>query len=71
MIIATKRCSHRPNLERELRALGVDYDLVFVEDNPEIAQRYAIRHSTNLVVGEVVYRGQPSEAELRSLLGLE
>jgi len=44
---------------------------VKVEDNPEIAQRYAIRHSPNLVVGEVVYRGQPSEAELRSLLDLE
>jgi len=66
-IIATKTCSHRPNLERELRELGIAYEVIFVEDRPETIARYGIRHSPNLVVGEqVVFRGQPSEGELRA-----
>lgn len=65
-IIATRACTHRPNLERELADLGVDYELIIVEEAPEIAQRFGIRHSPNLVVDdEVVFRGQPSESELR------
>ncbi len=71
-IICTHGCSHRHGLERELRDLGVDYELLFVEEHPEVAQKYAIRHSPNLVVdGKVVCRGQPTEGELRKLLGLE
>ena len=66
-IIATKTCTHCPNLERELRKLGIDYELVFVEEHPEEAARLGIRHSPNLVVDdEVVFRGQPSEGELRA-----
>ena len=44
-IMATKACSHRPNLEKELTELQVPYELVFVEDDPEAAARYAVRHS--------------------------
>lgn len=66
-IIATKTCSHCPNLERELRDLGIRYEVVFVEEHPETITRYGIRHSPNLVVEEqVVFRGQPSEHELRA-----
>ncbi len=69
-IIATRSCTHRPNLERELKALAIPYDLAYVEDHPELAERYHIRHSPNLVVDdEVVFRGQPSESELKALLG--
>lgn len=68
-IIATKSCCHRSNLERELQALGVPYRLVFVEDNPALAARYAIRHSPNIIVDdEVAFRGQPNEHELRAYL---
>lgn len=71
-LIATKLCTHRPNLEHELRDLGIHYELVFVEDEPELAQHYGIRHSPNLVVDEtVVFRGQPSEAELRDYFFVE
>lgn len=67
-VIATQQCSHRVNLERELSDLGIDYELVFVEANPDLMSRYQIRHSPNLVVdGQVVCRGQPTEAQLRSL----
>ena len=67
IIIATKACSHRPNLERELKHLQVKYSVAFVEEQPELAQRFAIRHSPNLIVdGEVVFRGQPTENEMRT-----
>ena len=67
-IIATRDCSHYHNLERELKDLGVVYEVLFVEDHPEIAQRYSIRHSPNLVVDdEVVFRRQPTDGELRAL----
>lgn len=66
-IMASRDCSHRPNLERELNDLGIDYELVFVEDRPQLAHRLGIRHSPNLVVDDqVVFRGQPGETELRA-----
>jgi len=69
MIIATKDCSHRSTLEKELRDLGVDYRLVYAEDEPELVQKYSIRHSPNLIVDEVVqFRRQPTELELRECL---
>lgn len=68
-IIATRSCNHRVNLEKELNDLGVAYELVFAEENPEIVARHAIRHSPNIVVDDhVVCRGQLSEGELRALL---
>jgi len=48
--------------------LAVLYEVLFVEDHPEIVERYSIRHSPNLVVNdEVVFRRQPTEDELRAL----
>lgn len=71
MIVATRQCAHYPNLSKELDALNVPHRIVFVEDDPELAQKLEIRHSPNVVVdGKVVFRGQPSEAELRNLLNL-
>jgi len=70
-IIATKSCSHRTNLERELRELAVEYDVLYVEDAPQVVSKLGIRHSPNIVVdGRVVCRGQPSEGELKTILGL-
>jgi glutaredoxin len=66
MIVATRTCNHRPDLERELQHLGVEYELVFVEDRPEMVKQYGIRHSPNLIVDEVVcFRELPTEHELR------
>ena len=66
-IMATRDCGHRPSLERELNDLRIDYELVFVEDRPQLAQRLDIRSSPNLIVDDqLVFRGQPSERELRA-----
>lgn len=68
MILATKTCTHRPNLEKELQHLRVSFHVSFVEDHPDLVEQFAIRHSPNLIVdGEVVFRRQPTEAELRAL----
>lgn len=66
-IMATKTCTHRPNLEKELNELGVPYELLFVEEHPEAAAHYVVRHSPTLIVDDkVVFHGQPSEHELRA-----
>ena len=68
MIIATKTCTHRQNLEKELEHLQIPYRVCFVEDHANLVEQFAIQHSPNLIVdGEVVFRKQPTEAELRAL----
>ena len=68
MIIATKACTHRQNLEKELESLHIPYRMYFVEDHADLVEKFAIRHSPNLIVDdEVVFRRQPTEAELRAL----
>ena len=70
MIIASRNCSHCANLARELEDLGIDYRLVYAESEPELVRKYNIRHSPSLIVdGEVKFRRQPTEYELRECLG--
>jgi hypothetical protein len=67
MIVATKACTHRPNLEKELEFLHIPYRMYFVEDHPDLVEKFSIRHSPNLVVDdEVVFRKQPTEVELHA-----
>jgi hypothetical protein len=67
MIIATKACTHRPDLEKELEALHIPYHMCFVEDCADLVEKFSIRHSPNLIVDdEVVFRRQPTELELRT-----
>ncbi|MFZ1539785.1 MAG: hypothetical protein WAT23_20680 [Chromatiaceae bacterium] len=70
MIIATKACAHRKNLEKELERLQIPYHTCFVEDCVDLVQKFGIQHSPNLVVdGEVVFRKQPTEVELHAYFG--
>lgn len=70
-IVATRSCSHRPNVEKELDDLGVSYEVLYAEENPELIARYSIRHSPNIILDDVIVcRGQPSEGELKALLNL-
>lgn len=65
MIITTKACTHRKNMEKELECLRISYRVCFVEDYPDLVEKFSIRHSPNLVVDdEVVFRKQPTEIEL-------
>lgn len=66
-IIATKVCSHCINMSKELNDLCIAHEIVYAEDNPELCQKFSIRHSPNLLVDEqVIYRRQPTEQELRA-----
>lgn len=68
MIIATRACTHRKNLEKELASLRIPYRMCYVEDCADLVEKFSIRHSPNLVVdNEVVFRRQPTEEELRTL----
>jgi hypothetical protein len=72
MIIATKACTHRQNLEKELESLQIPYRVYFVEDRADLVEKFAIRHSPNLIVdGEVVFRRQPTDTELRALFSVK
>ena len=67
MIVATKTCMHCRSMEKELRVLNVRYRVCFVEDCSDLVQKFAIRHSPNLIVDdEVIFRRQPTEAELHA-----
>lgn len=74
VILASKTCRHRPLLEQELRAMDVDYQVRYVEDEPELMEKYGIQHSPNLVVNEkVVFRATtdkrlPTQSELKQCL---
>lgn len=67
MILATRDCTHRKDLEKELEYLRIPYRVCFVEDCADLVQKFGIRHSPNLVVDdEVVFRKQPTEVELQA-----
>ncbi|GBE07771.1 hypothetical protein BMS3Bbin11_01905 [bacterium BMS3Bbin11] len=71
LIIATKGCRHCNNLATELNELGIEHKLVYAESEPELVEKYSIRHSPNLIVDdEVKFRRQPTEQELRECLNL-
>ncbi|MBI3345446.1 MAG: thioredoxin family protein [Gammaproteobacteria bacterium] len=70
-IIATKACTHRKNLEKELKFLRIPYRVCFVEDC-DLVQKFGIRHSPNLMVDdEVVFLKQPTEVELRAYFDIK
>ncbi len=72
MIIASKGCTHSKNLVKELEEIGVKHRLVYAEDEPQLVQKYQIRHSPNLIVDdEVKFRCQPTEHELRECFNLK
>lgn len=65
-IMATKSYSHRLSLRQELRDRGIPFEMLFVEDEPDMVMAHAIRHFPNLLVNdESVFRGQPTPHELR------
>ncbi len=71
MILATKGCSHCRNFSRELDDLGIDHEIHYCDDEPELVEKFRIRHSPNLIVdNQIVFREQPTESELREFFKL-
>lgn len=69
-IVATKSCRHSLNVQHELRDMDIPFEVLFVEDHPDVVMAHDIRHSPNILVNdEVVFRGQPTPRELRQFFG--
>ncbi|MGM0504147.1 MAG: thioredoxin family protein [Bacteroidota bacterium] len=68
IIVATKTCNHRPLLEEELKDVGLEYNVLFYEDHPEIIEKYNIKTSPILICdGELVSEGMPEHAKILEL----
>ena len=66
-LLVTKTDFCLPNLERELIHLGFEYDVLFIEDHPDMVANHKIRHSPNILInGDIAFRHQPTETELRN-----
>ena len=67
-ILATKTCSHRPNLEKQLRDAGLKYELQYFEDHPELIEAYNLKTSPLLIVDDkVVSVGMPEHSQIIEL----
>jgi len=66
-LLVTQTDFNRPNIEHELQNLGIAYQVIFVEEQPELVAALHIRHSPNLIVdGELAFQRQPSVDELKA-----
>ncbi|MFV2059996.1 MAG: thioredoxin family protein [Gammaproteobacteria bacterium] len=71
LILATRNCSHCKNFHKTLDELGIEHEVHFVEDKPDLMEKYNIRHSPNMVVDEeVIFRKLPTEQELKQFFKL-
>jgi glutaredoxin len=68
-LLVTKTDFNLPNIEKEFRHLGVEYNVEYIEDHPELVSMLNIRHSPNIIInGELAFQRQPSEDELKEYL---
>ncbi|WP_341502370.1 hypothetical protein [Gallaecimonas sp. GXIMD4217] len=72
-LLVTKNDFSLPNLKKEMADLGLSYEILYIEEHPELVRAHKVRHSPNVLVdGKLAFRRQPSEGELRHYLqGLE
>ena len=68
IIAATKTCNHRPILEEQLQDAGLQYEVLYFEDHPELMDTYHIKTSPLFIVDdEVVSVGLPGEKKIMEL----
>lgn len=66
VLAVTKSCHHCSIIEKELGERGIPYAVRYVEDHPELVERYGLKHSPNVIVDdELVFRGMPAMSELQ------
>lgn len=67
-IAATKTCTHRPKLEEQLQDAGLQYELWYFEDHPELIETYKLKTSPLLILNdEVVSVGMPEHSIITEL----
>ena len=68
VIAATKTCNHRPLLEKELKSAGLDYQVKYFEEHPEVIEKFKIKTSPLLIVDdELVSVGMPEHGLIENL----
>lgn len=70
--LVTTRTCHCNGIEQELRDLGLVYELLYAEEQPELVARFAIRHCPMLIIDDAraIPVDELSEGQLRVLLQL-
>jgi predicted thioredoxin/glutaredoxin len=69
LIVATKSCAHCPLLDRQLTAMGIEHEIKYIEDNPDLQQQFGITTSPNIIVdGALVLSGMPELSKLKDVL---
>lgn len=69
-LLVTRTDFSTANLDQEFRALGVPYELLYMEDHPELVAAHGIQHSPCILVdGRLAFREQPTESQLREYFG--
>lgn len=62
-IVATRTCTHRPILEQQLQDAGLQYEVMYFENNPELIDKYGLKTSPLFIVDEkVVSAGMPEHS---------
>ncbi len=68
IIAATKKCTHRPKLEEQLQDAGLQYEVMYFEDHPELIEVYKLKTSPLLIVDDkVVSVGMPEHSYIIEL----
>lgn len=68
IIAATKTCTHRPKLEEQLQDAGLQYEVMYFEDHPELIDTYKLKTSPLLIVDNKVESvGMPEHSQITEL----
>jgi len=73
IILLTSKTCHFIDVEKELNVLGFSYERCDVEECPELAQQFGVRHCPTLIVNDdrVIPIDENNAAQLRQLLTVE
>lgn len=68
--LLTTRTCHCSNIEQELRDLHLVYERCYVEEHPELVERFKVRHCPVLIIDEtrVIPVDGLTEGQTRTLL---
>lgn len=68
IIAATKKCTHRPKLEEQLQNAGLQYEVLYFEDHPELIETYKLKTSPLLIVDDKIASiGMPERSQIIEL----
>lgn len=68
--LLTTRTCHCSNIEQELRDLDLVYERYYVEEHPELVERFKVRHCPVLIIDEarVISVDGLTEGQIRTLI---